>query len=71
MSVAEPAGSIEAGAVDLAMPDAPRIAGITPYLRVAAMAEYARVRMAPHCVMKLDIQMVAVYPAETWVEHIE
>jgi L-alanine-DL-glutamate epimerase-like enolase superfamily enzyme len=70
-SVEEHARYIEARALDLVMPDAPRIGGITPFLRVAALADQARLRIAPHFVMEVHIHMAAVFPAETWVEHFE
>jgi L-alanine-DL-glutamate epimerase-like enolase superfamily enzyme len=53
------------------MPDAPRVGGITPYLKVAAMAEQAGVMLAPHFAMELHVHLAAAYPTEPWVEHFE
>jgi L-alanine-DL-glutamate epimerase-like enolase superfamily enzyme len=56
---------------DYLMPDAPRVGGITPYLKVAAQAEHAGVMLAPHFAMELHIHLAAAYPTEPWVEHFE
>jgi L-alanine-DL-glutamate epimerase-like enolase superfamily enzyme len=53
------------------MPDAPRVGGITPYLRIAAQAEAAGLMLAPHFAMELHVHLGAVYPTETWVEHFD
>ncbi|MGP4140180.1 L-talarate/galactarate dehydratase [Sodalis praecaptivus] len=62
---------IERGAIDLVMHDAPRIGGITPFLKVAALAESRGLMMAPHFVMEIHLHLAAAYPHETWVEHFE
>jgi L-alanine-DL-glutamate epimerase-like enolase superfamily enzyme len=38
---------------DRLMPDAPRVGGITPFLKVAALAEHAGLMLAPHFAMEL------------------
>lgn len=70
-SAAEVAAYIKRGAIDLVMHDAPRIGGITPFLKVAAMAEDAGLVMAPHFVMEIHLQLAAAYPHAAWVEHFE
>ncbi len=70
-SVGEMERFIERGAIDLVMHDAPRIGGITPFLKVAAQAENKGLMMAPHFVMEIHIHLAAAYPLETWVEHFE
>lgn len=70
-SVAEVAQYIEGDAIDLVMHDAPRVGGITPFLKVAALAEQRGLMMAPHFVMEIHIHLAAAYPHETWVEHFE
>lgn len=70
-SVGEHAALIEKKSVDLLMPDAPRIGGITPFLRVAALADQANLAIAPHFVMEIHVHLAACYPRETWVEHFE
>ncbi|MFM2478537.1 L-talarate/galactarate dehydratase [Celerinatantimonas sp. MCCC 1A17872] len=62
---------IEQDAVDLVMHDAPRIGGITPFLKVAAQAQNKGLMMVPHFVMEIHIHLAAAYPLETWVEHFE
>lgn len=56
---------------DYLMPDAPRVGGITPFLKVAALAEHAGLLLAPHFAMELHVHLAAAYPREPWVEHFE
>jgi L-talarate/galactarate dehydratase len=53
------------------MPDAPRVGGITPFLKVAALAEHAGLMLAPHFAMELHVHLAAALPREPWVEHFE
>ncbi|MCP2352553.1 L-talarate/galactarate dehydratase [Nonomuraea roseoviolacea] len=70
-SVAEHAELIRAGAADVVQPDAPRIGGITPFLRLAGLAEHARLQLAPHFAMEIHVHLAAAYALEPWVEHFE
>ncbi|EBF2917755.1 mandelate racemase/muconate lactonizing enzyme family protein [Salmonella enterica subsp. enterica serovar Agama] len=70
-SAGEVAEYIRQGAVDLVMHDAPRIGGITPFLKVQQMAEDHGLMMAPHFVMEIHLHLAAAYSHETWVEHFE
>ncbi|MDT0277561.1 L-talarate/galactarate dehydratase [Blastococcus goldschmidtiae] len=70
-SVAEFGEFLRLGAVDVLQPDAPRVGGITPYLKIAALAEHAHLQMAPHFVMELHVHLAAAYPSESWVEHFD
>ncbi len=70
-SAAEHADLIRHRAADYLMPDAPRVGGITPFLRVAALAEHAGLMLAPHFAMELHVHLAAAYPREPWVEHFE
>ncbi|NUW39075.1 L-talarate/galactarate dehydratase [Nonomuraea rhodomycinica] len=70
-SVAEHAELIRAGAADVIQPDAPRIGGITPFLRLAGLAEHARLQLAPHFAMEIHVHLAAAYALEPWVEHFE
>jgi len=58
-------------AADVLMPDAPRVGGITPFLKIAAQAEAAGLMLAPHFAMELHVHLAAAYPTETWVEHFD
>jgi L-talarate/galactarate dehydratase len=58
-------------AADYLMPDAPRVGGITPFLKIAAQAEAAGLMLAPHFAMELHVHLAAAYPTETWVEHFD
>ena len=70
-SVAEHWDLIRNRGADYIMPDAPRVGGITPFLKVAALAEHAGMMMAPHFAMELHVHLGAAYPTEPWVEHFE
>jgi L-talarate/galactarate dehydratase len=70
-SVAELDEFLRLGAVDILQPDAPRIGGITPFLKVAALAEHRNLQIAPHFVMEIHLHLAAAYPHETWVEHFD
>jgi L-talarate/galactarate dehydratase len=70
-SAAEHGDLIRHRAADYLMPDAPRVGGITPFLRVAAQADQAGLLIAPHFAMELHIHLAAAYPREGWVEHFD
>lgn len=70
-SVAEHCELIDKGAADIIQPDAPRIGGITNFLRLAALADHRRLRLAPHFAMEIHLHLAAAYPSEPWVEHFD
>jgi L-alanine-DL-glutamate epimerase-like enolase superfamily enzyme len=70
-SAAEHGELIRHRAADILMPDAPRVGGITPFLKIAAQAEQAGLMIAPHFAMELHVHLAAAYPAEPWVEHFD
>ena len=70
-SVAEHVRLIEARAADINQPDAPRVGGITPFLRLAKLADHAGLQLAPHFAMEIHLHLAACYPREPWVEHFE
>ncbi len=70
-SVAEHLQLVEHRSADVLQPDAPRIGGITPFLRLAALADQAGLDLAPHFAMEIHLHLAATYPREPWVEHFE
>jgi len=70
-SVGEHWDFIRQNGADYLMPDAPRVGGITPFLKVAALAEFAGLTIAPHFSMELHIHLAAAMQREPWVEHFE
>ena len=70
-SAAEHYELIRLRSVDFIQPDAPRVGGITPMLKIMALAEQARMRMAPHFAMEIHLHLSASYAHEPWVEHFE
>lgn len=71
VSVAEHEAMINARAADFVQPDAPRVGGITPFLRIMALADQAMLSLAPHFAMELHVHLAAAYPGTTWVEHFD
>lgn len=70
-SVAEHRALIDARAADVLQPDAPRIGGITEFLRLAVLADHHRLGLAPHFAMEIHLHLAAAYPSEPWVEHFD
>jgi L-alanine-DL-glutamate epimerase-like enolase superfamily enzyme len=70
-SVAEHLALIQHDAVDFIQPDAPRVGGITQFLKIATMAEQKYLRMAPHFAMEIHLHLAAAYAHEPWVEHFD
>jgi len=70
-SVAEHWELIRHRSVDFIQPDAPRVGGITQMLKIMALADHARLRMAPHFAMEIHLHLSAAYAHEPWVEHFE
>lgn len=70
-SVAEHERLIAAKACDIIQPDAPRVGGITQFLRLATLADQAGLDLAPHFAMEIHLHLAAAYPREPWVEHFD
>ncbi|MGO3554489.1 MAG: L-talarate/galactarate dehydratase [Microbacterium gubbeenense] len=70
-SVAEHERLIEARACDIMQPDAPRVGGITQFLRLMTLADRAGLDLAPHFAMEIHLHLAACYPREPWVEHFD
>ncbi|MFD7447049.1 mandelate racemase/muconate lactonizing enzyme family protein [Streptomyces sp. NPDC059909] len=70
-SVAEHWELIRHDAADIIQPDAPRIGGITQFLKLAALAEHHHLQLAPHFAMEIHLHLAAAYPIEPWVEHFD
>jgi L-talarate/galactarate dehydratase len=59
------------GASDNVRPDAPRVGGITPFLRISALADHKGLSLAPHCGTEVHVHLAAAYPGTAWVEHVD
>jgi L-alanine-DL-glutamate epimerase-like enolase superfamily enzyme len=70
-SVGEHAELIRHRGADWVQADAARVGGITPFLKIAGLAEHAGLLLAPHFAMELHVHLAAAYPRELWVEHFE
>ncbi len=61
---------LDAGAASVLQPDVARVGGITPWLKVAHLAEAFGVPVAPHFLMELHVSLAAAVPNGRWVEWI-
>ena len=62
---------IDAGAVDLVQPNAVRVGGVTPFLRIADLAADRGVELAPHLLLELSAQLALALPGRHLVESVE
>jgi mandelate racemase len=60
--------AINAGASDLLMPDVMKLGGITPWLKVAAMAEVYAMPLSNHLFPEVSAQLMSVTPTASWFE---
>jgi L-alanine-DL-glutamate epimerase-like enolase superfamily enzyme len=61
---------IAQGACSIVQVDVARIGGITPWLKVAHLAECHNLAVAPHFLMELHVSLTAATHAAKWVEYI-
>ncbi|MCK2217299.1 mandelate racemase/muconate lactonizing enzyme family protein [Actinomadura sp. ATCC 31491] len=58
------------GAASVVQADVARVGRITPWLKIAHLAEAFNVAVCPHFLMELHVSLVAAVPAGAYVEHI-
>lgn len=58
------------GACAVVQADVARVGGITPWLKVAHMAEACNVSICPHFLMELHVSLCAAVPNASWLEYI-
>jgi L-alanine-DL-glutamate epimerase-like enolase superfamily enzyme len=61
---------LQRGACSIVQADVARIGGITPWLKVAHLAESFNVPICPHFLMELHVSLCAAVPNAAWVEWI-
>lgn len=61
---------LERHACSIVQVDVGRIGGITPWLKVAHMAEAFNIAVCPHFLMELHVSLCAAVPNARWVEYI-
>ena len=61
---------LQQGACSIVQADVARVGGITPWLKVAHMAECFNVPVCPHFLMELHVSLCAAVPNARWVEYI-
>jgi L-alanine-DL-glutamate epimerase-like enolase superfamily enzyme len=61
---------LERDACSIVQADVARIGGVTPWLKVAHVAEAFNAPICPHFLMELHVALCAAVPNATWVEYI-
>jgi L-alanine-DL-glutamate epimerase-like enolase superfamily enzyme len=61
---------LKRNACGIVQADVARIGGITPWLKVAHLAECHNVAIAPHFLMELHVGLVCAVPNSLWLEYI-
>jgi L-alanine-DL-glutamate epimerase-like enolase superfamily enzyme len=61
---------LERRACSIVQVDCARIGGITPWLKVAHLAEAFNLAVCPHFLMELHVSLTAAVPNGAWVEYI-
>ena len=61
---------LQRGACSVVQVDVGRIGGITPWLKVAHLAECFNVAVSPHFLMEIHVALCAAVPNARWVEYI-
>lgn len=61
---------IQSGACQVVQVDVARVGGITPWLKVAHLAECHNLSVCPHFLMELHVSLSCAVPNADWVEYI-
>jgi L-alanine-DL-glutamate epimerase-like enolase superfamily enzyme len=61
---------IQQGACSIVQADVARVGGITPWLKIAHLAEAHNIPICPHFLMELHVSLCAAVPNARWVEYI-
>ncbi len=69
-SIGQFADYVRQGAASILQVDVARIGGITPWLKVAHLAEAHNLAVCPHFLMELHVSLCAAVPSAAWVEYI-
>ncbi len=70
-SLREHENLLKCNGCDFIQPDAPRVGGITPFLKIMEVAAKNGKKLAPHFAMEIHLHLAATYPIEPWLEHFE
>ena len=69
-SPAQFAAYVQQGACSIVQVDVARVGGITPWLKVAHMAEAFNLAVCPHFLMELHVSLTAAAASAAWLEYI-
>lgn len=61
---------LQRGAAGILQPDVARVGGITPWLKIAHLAESFTTKVAPHFLMELHVSLTCAVPNALYLEHI-
>ena len=62
--------TFDAGAVDIAIIDLSRVGGVTPWMKVAAMAQARGIPVAGHVILEVHVHLLAAVPNGHLVEYM-
>lgn len=63
--------ALDAGATDYVMPEVMKIGGVTGWLKAAAIAEAASVRVSTHLWPEISAQLLCLTPMAHWLEYAD
>ncbi|PHS07263.1 MAG: mandelate racemase [Blastopirellula sp.] len=63
-------GYLQAGACSIVQADVARVGGITPWLKIAHLAESYNVPICPHFLMEIHVSLVCAVSNAPWLEYI-
>ncbi len=69
-SIGQFADYVRAGACHIVQVDVARVGGITPWLKVAHLAQCHNLAVCPHFLMELHVSLACAVANATWVEYI-
>lgn len=69
-SIGQFAEYLARGAAGIVQPDVARVGGITPWLKIAHLAEAHNVQVCPHFLMEIHVSLCAAVPNSRYVEYI-
>ena len=61
---------LQRGGASIVQADVARVGGITPWLKIAHLAESFNAKVAPHFLMELHVSLVCAIPNALYLEHI-
>lgn len=61
---------LQSGACSVVQTDVARVGGVTPWLKIAHMAEAHNIPVSPHCLMEIHASLACAVPNGRWIEYM-